>query len=226
MYISLCDEPWHRTKDGGLEPWECGVLVPGQPNPPLTRGQECRHSYPIPIGEFAYHYQAGPTDQSIASFPPGTGMPIGGPEDPKFLVTSFHFFSRNETLDGMTGVSGLDVTLVNETTTPLTPWYYLNFETYGYLDPRSVGLISGSWSLRNNDAIRLHMLYVHWHVMAIDVRVEIERKDASRDLILHQDPLTFWGVTSLPEAVVMSPGDRLIVSCSYNNTMDEVVRVK
>lgn len=227
MYMSLCQEPGHRGRDGGLEEWECGVLSGGRVNPPLVRAPECLTPNPIPISPWVYQYQSGPEDEASMNFPPGTGLPVGGAGDPQYLVVVYHFASKKQTLNGMTGVSGLDVTLSN-TSYPMTPFHTFNMESWGYLGPQAVGTVTGSWTLKEETEIRLRLLYVHWHDLAIDVQIEIERRDNGSDLILHQDPRKYWGMTSVPdsESAVMRRGDRMIVTCTYNNTLDEVVRVE
>lgn len=223
MYIALCDEPGHRAPDGILEAWECGVMNPAShENPPLVRADECMNSSPIPT----YHFQGEAAN--VLTMDPGSGIPIGGPKDPKFLVTSFHFFSREETLNGNIGVSGFDVTIRNESSSSsVVPWYSFDFQAFGYLAPHAVGSTTGSMTLRHHHSIQVHVLYPHWHAMATDFMVWIKRSDKGEDLILHLDSES-WGLAKLPasEATIMHPGDKLVISCIFNNTMDEVVRVK
>lgn len=230
MFGNLCEEPGYRGVDTGEEShvWECGVDAFAQPNPPLTRGTFCYaadggSSY----GVLNYQFQKGSPEEGTLVLPPGTGVKVGGKNAPKYMVAGFHFPKKSGSIDGTTGGSRLEFTLV-KSPSPMKPVTSMTLIAHGFVGAQSVGTVTGSWAFTEEmPAIRIWNLYSHWHDLVTDVQIYVKRPDGGEDLLLHQDPHVFAGVTSVndnPSAVV-GPGDRLTVKCTYNNTMDKNLRI-
>lgn len=219
IFVSLCQEPGFVAPDGQLVPYACGDPSFHKPNPPLPLGSICSNPSPVVENEQLYQYQGPP--ESGLHFPPGTGIPVGGKEDPKFLVIGFHIANRSLLTNGFSGVTEVDVS-VQRHTPGMRSAFPMYAEGFGFVEAHAVNRVSASWNHTKDEEIRVITFYPHWHEMAIKVDARIERSDGQSDLILESDPRDSKGVMVLPDSPVvhMRHGDRLVLTCHFNNTMD------
>lgn len=177
-----------------------------------------------PLGVFQYQYQGGSADDGTLVLPPGTGIPVGARTGQKSLVVAFHFPDLNETIDRMAGGSELSLTLTRrqDTRHALT----FSIEANGFVAPQSVGWVSGS--AVSGQEIQPHVLFTHGHKRITDTKVWIVRRDGGKQLLLHQDLLSFRGFTPLPdpESAVIRRGDKVTIECWYNNSLSVPLRVQ
>lgn len=214
--------------------WECGggYGSSGQTYPPLPQGSDCHADSDSERGSFivSRQFDEGNNDEvSSLNLPKGTGIPIGGETGIKSLVAVFHFRDRNRTSDGRSGVSQVDVRIVNQKD-GMQGVGELVLEANGFVGENSVASVSGSWILDQELVMRPVLLYSHTHDLAIDLTVTIEGKDGQNARVLYQeDRRQNSGVTrySQPDpSSLIRPGDRVTVTCTYNNTRSSVLRVQ
>lgn len=224
-----CDQPGNLALAGRPSEWECGIdFVYAKRNPPLVPGHECMLNETVAYGRFTWQYQGGEAEDGTLTLPHGTGIPVGGKAGPKYIVVSYHFISLNESLPGnMSGVSGLDFKLSRHQP-HIKKVGGLTLGAYGFLKASSVGTMTGTWTLTEEKPIQLLRIYTHWHGMAIGSEVSVKAKEGDVDVILKQDPRQYKGYTELADSdrYVMKPGDALTLTCTFNNTKDEIVRVE
>lgn len=225
MTVVVCDDPGYKGAIGKAGVWECGRDYYGNPNPPLPSASRCvvhgEHSY----GLFGYQFQGGPADEGALCLPPHTGIPVGGEEGRRYIVAGFHFPQKNRTMNGTTGVSEIGVT-IKHTTEKMEAMNNLIFGGNGFVGPNSLGSVAGTWTLKQDISIKIWLMYAHFHAMAIDFKVWIGTSEAS-DLVLHQKPTIFRGITLLDpnKKSTMHAGDKVIVECLFNNTMSRNLRI-
>lgn len=171
-------------------------------------------------------------DEGSLTLPPGTGVPVGPGTDFHWIVVLFHFFRPQDLVNGSTLGARVEVRFSGASSTQNTDRVSsLLLTANGFVGANSVGSVSGSWTLDEQKELKLLRLYTHWHEhkhMAIDIQVWIERKDGNRDIILRQDPHTYWGISDVSNitSAVVTMSDRLVIQCTYNNTMSTVLRVE
>lgn len=224
----VCDEPGSRGPGGESWSWDCSAdFFFGRRTPDLSPGHECILNGGPSTGSSTFQYQGGSPDEGTLILPPGTGIPVGGANGRrKTIIAIFHYPDRNQTLNGMTGVSSLEVTVIpHEAGARVADSLLVGLA--GFLGPQSVGSITGSYKLEEMP-IRIISIYTHWHDLAIDVQVGVERTNGETFTFLRQDPHKFWGIVSIPDSSssLVRPGDRLTIKCTYNNTLPSVLRVE
>lgn len=165
-------------------------------------------------------------DEGNLILPSGSGIPVGGQTKAKTVVIGLHFPSREETIDGTTGETSVTLSMVRNRQR-VQSVSSLVLEAFGYVGPKSVGRVSGSWILDQAIPIHAFLMYTNWHELAVRARVLVTRANGDSDVILDQDPFKFQGVTRLADtpAVILNPGDDLTIECTYNNSMAETLRV-
>lgn len=205
--------------------WECGrgdfgTRTPLLPNAPICETQS--EDY------LEVQYQAGPPEEASFRLPDGFGIPVGDKDSSvRSVVTAFHFFHTEDLTNGSTAGSAVEITFRTASAEHfVAPVFHFTLFSQGFLGPHSVDTISGSWTHEGNATMRLLMLYTHWHDLATDVVVWIEKRDGGKDVILHQDPRSFWGMNDVFNASrILESGDRLTIRCTYNNTESNIVHV-
>lgn len=223
IIITACDEPGYRDPSGKSSVWDCGNSA-NIPMAGLPRGRQCA-STDAPEGSFRYQFQGGNLDEGALRLPAGTGIPVGGRTGTKSLVFEFHFPDLNRTLDHMSGETEVDVRLIHSRPGIKSASSFA-MAGYGFVGAKSVGSVSAVWTLRRDFHLHPTAIYTHNHFQGIGVQVLIERTNGERELIHERDPRVFKGMTTLdPEPEAMTLGDRLVLECTYNNTMATDLRV-
>lgn len=229
MILHVCDESGYKGRGGPSPSWDCGEDYFAPPNPPLDRAYGCILDGKPSLGSFLYQYQAGPPDEAALILPKNTGVPVGGgPGHKQTLVIGYHFPHIDQTIDGTSGVTEVDITLKRKMPN-VKKVGSINLAAYGFLAANSVSSITASWTLDQKETeIQVIRLYTHWHDLVVSVKVRIVRPDGAEDLLLQQDPKSYWGVSPVPESEssIMRFGDRLTIECTYNITMTHNVRVE
>lgn len=224
MLLHVCDDPGSRGPSGESRSWDCSQdLLFGGRTPGLSKGYECSSDGEMMTGN-TFQYQGGSVEEGTLTLPEATGIPVTTTDGRrKTLVAVFHY--PNKTMDGMSGSSSLEVTLISGSTGIMTAGV-LSLDLAGFIGPQSVGTISGSWKLEQKP-IKILRLYTHWHDLAIDVQVGIKKANGGQHILLYQDPHAFRGITNISdsESSLMSPGDRLTLQCTYNNTLSKAIRI-
>lgn len=232
MILHVCDESGFRAADSAhasARPWDCSLDYFSPETPPLTRDYGCLVDGKPSLGSFLYQFQGGPAEEGALILPPESGVPVGGRRGKQSLVIGYHFPSRSGTIDGTSGVSDVDIILTRAASETISRSVgSLQLAAYGFLAPAAISSITASWTLDQDVTIQMIRLYTHWHDLAFDVKVRIVRPNGDADVILEQDPRKFWGVNQVPnsQSAIMRYGDRLTIQCSYNNTLDKVIRVE
>lgn len=230
LLTDVCERPGFQSPGGGVSSvWDCGQSFGfSHSNGGLPTGPYCLTSNGSPHGSFDYQNNVGPVNQSVLVFPSGTGYPVGGKTGHDFVVLIFHFPSKNKTMDGTTGVSGTDITFAR-TLQPMTPVSSLIMNAQGFVGPKSVGSVNGVFDIRQKDvAIHPFALYTHWHDLATHVEVTLIHSDGEEEVLVRQDPHRYFGVTNITNwpSIVARTGDRITLTCTYNNTLTAVLRVQ
>lgn len=224
--MNFCDEPGYQSRDKRNLVWDCGAEGFGDPNPPLPRAPRCRmQGQASDFGYLNYQYQGGDLAQGSLILPPGYGITIGGPAAPKSIVIWQHY-TRQATTNFSTGRTTVHFR-VQKSRSSLQPVYGLAFDTFGMIIPSSVGKVRGSWCMQTDSVIRIISLYTHWHELAIQAEVAVVHGSSSNHILLRQDPATFRGVTYLNRTAhaFLRRGDRVTLTCTFNNTLQHVLRI-
>lgn len=217
--------PGHVAANGSLEAWDCGSNYPGFPyNPPLPRGPECVDSH----DNFDFVYSRGSVDKNRLIFPTGSGIRVGGDGEPRFFVVTFHYVRLNESSDGTGAGAGLELKLVPDQNHNIEPVYSLSLSANGFVGRSSVGNITASWTLREDREVTLRVLDIHAHDLITDAVVQLQRVDSQIIDLVRQNLHTNWGRKILPDSqdYVMRIGDRIRLTCVYNNTLPTILKIR
>lgn len=209
--------------------WDCGPSFSfSKPNGGgLTRAPQCLSKDGSAHGDFVFQNNLGPDEHTVLEFPPGTGYPVGGSTGHDYIIVGWHFPSAM-TMEGTTGVSGTDVDFLIDSRPRLTGTS-LNMHANGFVGPKSVGRVTGVFEIQQKDVtIHPFALYTHWHDLAIDVQVSVIHANGKKELLVHQDPHNYFGVTYITgwPSVVVRTGDQITWSCTINNTLPSLLQVK
>lgn len=227
LFLEVCDSTPIQVvnKTGISEVFDCGPDTGGRPNPPLVRSPACLLNGGLSQGYSTYQYNGGSVQEGSLVLPHDAGIPIRGPGIHKAVVLAAHFPKRPA--NHMTGSSGLDVRIVRNRPN-IQSVRTLDLAAFGFVDRQTVGRVSGSWTMKRNTSVRILRLFTHCHDLGIGIEVGIKRQgEQEMDVILSQDPRSFSGITNMTDSpsAVMQQGDRLLLSCLFNNSMPSKLRV-
>lgn len=226
--LELCAEPGFQSSDKQTDDvWDCGFDESVDRIPILNRSSACSarsNRY------FDYQFQGGSSDEGSLIFPQGTGVLVGPGSDFPSIVGQFHFFVPEELVNGSTAGSAVEFTLRPLTAgRELRPVSSLLLISDGFVGKESVGTVSASWTSDQENEMEILRLQPHWHDMndmAIDIQVWIKRRTGEKEVILRQDPHSFFGITDVSNSsAVVQKGDQLSVECTFNNTDDTNLRI-
>lgn len=225
VYADLCrGRLGHVSANRELDPWDCGALYYGsKANPPLASAPACEEAH----AHFVYQYQNGSVDEGTLTLPAGSGFRVGGKADTAhFLAVGFHFQQKNLSTDGTAVGPGLEVTLIRDPS--MRPVFALDLNVFGFVERESIGSVTGSWTLHEDLEVHLLVIYTHWHAMATEALVQVKRTNGHSITLLRQNTHKYWGMTQLSDSYdhMMRAGDRLLLTCTYNNTMASVLKVR
>ena len=222
MTIVKCKQPGVMKESGGTGVWECGARLDGNRQKGMQQAAECED---VSTEEIVYYYQGGREELQGLKFPAGVGSLVGGSTDWDYLVLITHYPSLENLTSGYTGESGVKMRLVTGQNMKLTG--DISFGTYGLIDANRVGVTEGSFTL--DEPVVVHPLFAsaHTHDLAIAANLWLQTAEGTQVDILRQtanQPVRYF--PALDPHAVLRKGDKFAFSCTFNNTLPIVLRVR
>lgn len=229
MNVAACPKAAFGNGIGISDPFDCSRnylphLIDVLPSADFCHTEDDEPSY----GTFMAQYQGGDLEKGTVRLPPGVGFAVGGETGISAIVTMFHFMNRDDAVEHMTGVSGMDLRVVRDTSASFNRSSTLMLIAQGFVGGHSVGLVSGCWTLDQDVRVQPLLMYVHTHPGTVSFEALVVRRSGQGIVILHQDPHAYSGYTHIsdPNAVTMEVGDKLMITCTIANKQDALLRVE
>ena len=232
MTIVLCKAPGLRAAA-----WDCGGTYFGTRQDDLPSALECDRVRDNTTGSlYTYSYTNDLLENVGLKFPPGIGIQVGGTSGYNSMVMVNHYPSLANLTDGWTGRSSVTITLADRQQEDAAAAAAadgqvtmkagtLDLMTFGEVPPLSVASVSNSFLWHESIPITPFAYLTHSHAYAILDEVWRESPDGRRTPVLSQDPSTQL-YYPIKKPVTITQGDRLVLSCTYNNTDNEILVVK
>jgi hypothetical protein len=208
------------------EVWDCGLYASSNDNyePGFQTGPYCAAPE---VEEEIFTFNG--VDEYPPGFlvPNGAGIAFDANGSRRRIVMLVHFIFNRDLVNGKTGHPGVSILIRNKAIgddRDTRPAGKILLSIMGYLQPNSIGMISGSISMPRK--IHTFAQHVHTHALAIDALVLKISPNGTSEVIFHQDPQLHKSLHADPVEHVIDAGDLINITCTYNNTRSDVIRVE
>lgn len=185
------------------------VLTAGDPSGPdgtTTCGAGTNNDTSIfgsGVGEIQYHFPAGV----------GVKIPAG-----QQMLLNLHLFNVSDS--PLTGTSGSEAIMVAASEIENEAESVLMGSTFALNVPTGSSTQQGTCTMERD--LTLLTVFPHMHQLGNHMKVEALRADG--DMVLHDEPYDFYDQKLyVLDALSMKQGDKIDVSCSYDNTTGSAV---